>query len=177
MAQNHTIADILRELKKDYKSVLLSAVRQASNTASEDIYKFSMSVLERYYANYEPSIYNRTDSLWRATYLISDVTINGDMIVGTFGIGYDSDILESVAASSYYEASNKYGNVDGDWVIENYLLGIHPATNGSSNPDTVVYTPWQDSIAPDELLRKYIGKYQMKFVNNVNDYLISYIIR
>lgn len=175
MAQNRTITDILQELKKDYNRVLLKAVGQTTDTACEDVYKFSISVLERYYENYEPSTYNRTQSLGKATYPIADVKIQGNMIISTFGVGYDPDILESVAASSYYEASRKYGNVDDDWVIQNYLMGIHPATNGSSNPDTVVYIPWIDPVSPDKTLKKYLKWYRKKFQNNVTDYLLRYI--
>ena len=80
MAQNRTINDALQELKKDYKKVLLEAVKQATNTACEDVYRFSMSVLDRYYANYEPSIYNRTDSLWKATIPIGEVEDLGDAL-------------------------------------------------------------------------------------------------
>lgn len=177
MAKNRTVEDILQELRKDYKTVLLEAVNKAVDIACEDVYKFSMSVLDRYYENYIPSIYDRTNSLWRATLPIAEVHDYGDTIEGVFGVEYDADILESFAASSYYEASNKYGNVDGDWVIENYLLGIHPATNGSSDPDTVVYNPWQDARSPDQYLKKYLGWYKKQFENNVNDYLIAHIAK
>jgi hypothetical protein len=172
MAKNRTIDDILRELSKDYQSVLLKAVQRATDTAAEDIYKFSMSVLERYYENYEPTSYDRSDSLWRATIPISDVIKQGNKIVSTVGVKYDPSVLEGV-----YDGSQKYEHPDGSWVLENYLMGIHPATNGSRNPDTVVYTPWQDTISPDTYLKKYLALYQSKLDSNVNNYLISHIIK
>lgn len=177
MAQNRTITDILQELKKDYKKVLIKAVEQATSTACEDMYKFSMSVLERYYDNYIPSRYDRTDSLQMATIPIAEVKDYGDVIVGTFGVEYDADILESFAAPSYYDASNKYGNVDGDWVLKNYLMGIHPATNGGRTTDTAIYTPWQDVISPDKYLKKYLQIRRVKLANDVNEYLLKYIAR
>lgn len=172
MAKNRTIDDILRELKKDYQSVLLKAVQQATDTAAEDIYKFSMTVLERYYENYIPSSYDRTDNLWRAAYPIAGVKSLGDAIVCAFGVGYDPSVLEGV-----YDGSQKYGHPDGNWVLKNFLNGVHPATNGSRNPDTVVYAPWKDAISPDKFLQKYISKYEMKFNDNVNDYIISHMMR
>lgn len=177
MAQDRTINDILKELSKNYKAILLEAVHKATDIACEDIYKFSMSVLEQYYENYMPSRYDRTDSLHMATVPIAQVNDYGDIIESVVGVRYDPDILETYAASSYYEASRKYGNVDGAWVIENFLMGIHPATNGSSNPDTVVYIPWQDARSPDEYLKKYLGLYRRKFENNVNSYLISHFVK
>ena len=177
MAQNRTVIDTLQELKKDYKMALIKSVEQATNDACRDVYKFSMSVLEKYYENYIPSRYDRTDSLWRAAIPIAKVEDMGNMIIGTFGVEYDADILESFAASSYYEASKKYGNVDGDWVVENFLMGIHPATNGGRTTDTAIYTPWQDMISPDEYLKKYLQLRKTKLANDVNDYLLRYITR
>lgn len=177
MGRDRTITDILQKQEKNYKKVLLKAVEQATDTACDDVYKFSMSVLDRYYENYTPSIYDRTYSLQMATVPIAEVKDCGDTILSIFGVRYDADILESFAASTYYGASNKYEQVDGNWVIENYLMGIHPATNGSSNPDKAVYVPWEDPISPDEYLKKYLGIYKKKFANNVNNYLIAHITK
>ena len=172
MAQDRTINDILQELKQDYKKVLLEAVNQATNTACEDVYKFSMSVLDRYYENYEPSRYNRTENLWKATIPVGKVEDMGDMIVGIFGVEYDPSMLDGV-----YNGSQKYGHPNGSWVLENYLMGIHPTTNGGRTPETAVYLPWQDAISPDSYLKKYLKLRLNKLENDVNDYLLRYIVR
>lgn len=172
MAKSRTINEILNEVKKDYESILLKAVQKATDIASEDVYKFSMSILERYYENYEPTSYDRSDNLWRATTPIADVAIYGKQIVSTIGVEYNPSVLDGI-----YDGSQKYEHPDGSWVLENYLMGIHPATNGSRNPDTVLYTPWQDAISPDEYLKRYLKFYQSKLTNNVNSYLMSYIIK
>ena len=172
MAKSRTINEILNEVKKDYESILLQAVQKATDVASEDVYKFSMSVLERYYENYEPTRYDRSDNLWRATIPIASVAKQGNKIVSTVGVQYDPSVLDGV-----YDGSQKYEHPDGSWVLENYLMGIHPATNGSRNPDTVVYTPWQDTISPDTYLKKYLKLYQSKLNDNVNNYLMSYIMK
>jgi hypothetical protein len=172
MAQNRSITDILKELKNDHKTVLLKAVEQATNSACEDAYKFSMSVLDRYYENYNPSRYDRTDNLWRAAMPIAKVEDMGDVIVGTFGVEYDPSVLDGV-----YDGSQKYEHPDGGWVLENYLMGIHPATNGGRTSDTAIYTPWQDAISPDEYLKKYLQIHKVKLANDVNDYLLKYVAR
>lgn len=174
MAHNRTVTDILQELKKDYKRVLLKAVEQATNTACEDVYKFSMSVLERYYDNYMPSRYDRTDNLWRTATPIAEVKDNGDIIVGTFGVAYNPSVLDGV-----YYGSDKYGHPDSSWVLENFLMGIHPRTDGSRIPGGGNYEQekWIDPTSPDEYLKKYLGSYRTKFENNVNDYLIRYIAK
>ena len=174
MAQNRTVTDILQELKKDYKRVLIKAVGQATDTACEDVYKFSMSVLERYYDNYMPSRYDRTDNLWRTAIPIAEVEDKGDVIVGTFGVAYDPSVLDGV-----YNGSNQYGHPDGSWVLENFLMGIHPRTDGSRVPGGGNYEQekWIDPISPDEYLQKYLQIRKVKLANDVNDYLLKYITR
>lgn len=179
MAQkSKTINEILKELSKDYKSVLLKAVQKATDVACEDIYKFSMSCLERYYANYSPSSYERTDSLWHAIVPIADVVDNGDTIISTAGVEYNASLLDAyVAGGDLYDGSAKYGKADGQWVIENYLMGIHPTTNGSRVSEFTEYIPIQDSISTHELTDRYLRLYKNKFNNNVYDYLISHITK
>ena len=172
MAQNRTVTDILQELKKDYKNVLLTAIEKATNDACEDVYKFSMSVLDRYYENYMPSIYDRTESLWKATIPIGNVEDMGNVIVATFGVEYDPSVLDGI-----YDGSKKYVHPDGSWVLENFLMGIHPATNGGRTSETTIYIPWQDATSPDSYLKKYLNLRKVELVNDVNDYLLKYIAR
>lgn len=168
--QSGSVNEALKELSKNYKSVLVSAVQKATDEACEDIYKFSVSVIERYYSNYSPSIYERSGGLFDTLVPIADVSSGGDTVTSTIGIGFSSGPLGG------YRASSKYGTADGQWILTNFLMGIHPATNGSSNPDTVIYTPWQDGVSPDELIKRYLRLYQIKFNNNVNSYLGSYVM-
>jgi hypothetical protein len=131
-----------------------------------------MSVLERYYENYMPSSYDRTDNLWRTAMPIANVTMHGNSIIGTVGVEYDPSVLDGA-----YDGSKKYDSPDGSWVLENYLMGIHPATNGSRDPDTVIYAPWQDAITPNDLLDKYLKWYKNKLNDNIDKYLISYVMK
>lgn len=169
--QSGSVSEALKELSKNYKSVLLSAVQNATDIACEDIYKFSVSVVDRYYSNYEPSIYERAGGLYSTLSPIAKVTNGGDTVTSTVGIGFNSGPL------SGYKASSKYGTADGQWILTNYLMGIHPATNGSSNPDTVLYVPWQDGISPDTLTTKYLEWYSKKFQSDVNSRLGAFVIK
>jgi hypothetical protein len=131
-----------------------------------------MSVLERYYENYMPSRYERTDNLWRAAIPIAKVENMGDIITSTFGVEYDPSVLDGV-----YDGSQKYEHPDGSWVLENYLMGIHPATNGGRTTDTAIYIPWQDPISPDAYLKRYLQIRKVKLVDDVNDILLKYIAK
>lgn len=184
--QSKSIDEILQELSKNYKSVLLSAVQKATDIACEDIYNFSMSCIERYYENYIPSSYDRTDSLWRALVPIAEVKNSGNKIVSTVGVEYNPSVLEGVyqSGSEKYGAKKdkdghivEYGHPEGSWVLENYLMGIHPTTNGSRNPEDVVYMPVQDSISPHQYTDRYLRLYKNKLNNNVYSYLISHVAK
>ena len=71
-----TLNAAIDELMKNYESALKEAVEYASNEAVKDIYKESISCLERYYDSYDPTSYERTDSLWRA--IVPCLTIQQD---------------------------------------------------------------------------------------------------
>jgi hypothetical protein len=169
--QSGSVSEALKELEKKYKSVLLSAVQSATDKAVEDIYKFSVSLVDQYYANYQPSIYERTGGIYNTLVPIAEVANGGDTVVSTVGIGFNSGPLNG------YKASSKYGTADGEWILSNYLMGIHPATNGGTSPDTAVYIPWQDGFSPDALTKKYLQLYKNKFQSNVNSHLGSFIMR
>ena len=184
MAKARTINEILADLSKNYKSVLREAVEKATTTAVKDIYAFSTSCIDQYYANYPPSSYDRSDSLWRTIIPYSEVVDRGDSIVSIVGVEYNPSVLDD---APYYSGSEKYGaqrdengmivqygRPDSSWVLENYLLGIHPATNGSRDPATVEYIPTQDPRSTDELTKRYLRMYQHKLNDNVYSYLVRY---
>ena len=172
MAKEHTINEVLKELTHDATPILLKSVKNATDIATKDIYNFSMSVLERYYENYEPNRYDRTYNLWKTTVPISEVKKDGETVMSTVGVEYDSSRIDGI-----YDGSKKYEHPDGSWIIENFLMGVHPATNGGTTTETTIYMPWQDPISPDTYLKKYLQFYKSKLTNNVYEYIAKYIFK
>ena len=143
-----------------YNSNLRKAMEHASKQAEEDINWEAKSCLYRYYDNYEPNWYDRTDSLIQAFVPINELTIKNDEIVAKVGIMYDPEKLEGVY---YTEASQKdfFNPVDATWVLKNYLAGIHPRTNGYPIYGAgLVYDPFVDPESPDATMKEYIQKYK-----------------
>ena len=173
MAKAKTLDQAIDELMRDYESALKVAVEYASSKAVEDIYKYSMTCLEEYYDSYFPSRYERSDSLWHAILPYSEVFNNGKEIVSRVGVEYNPFVLEAyVNGNPAYEGSKAYGQVDAWYVLENYLEGIHPATNGSSNEDSVVYYENLDPESPTDKMERYLNDYaSTTFHNNI---LISF---
>ncbi len=154
-----TLNAAIDELMKNYEGALKEAVEYASNEAVKDIYTQSMSCLEAYYDSYEPTIYDRTDYLWHAILPYAEETkYTKDGIVSRVGVAYDPSQLDNV-----YYGSKKYCPVDGAWVLENYLAGIHPATNGGE-----FYYENIDPVSPTQTMNDYLNNYATTtFHNNI----------
>ena len=168
-----TLEQAINELMENYEIAIQKAVEYASDEAVKDIYKYSITCLEEYYENYNPSRYIRTDSLWHAILPYSESFNNGKEIVSRVGVEYNPFVLETyINGNPAYFGSNAYGQVDAWYILDNYLEGIHPATNGSSNPDTVVYYENIDVESPTDKMEKYLNNYaSTTFHNNI---LISF---
>lgn len=149
-----TLESAIDELMKNYESALKEAVEYASNEAVKDIYKESISCLERYYDSYDPTSYERTDSLWRAIVPCLTIQQDKDKITSSVGVEYDAARIDGV-----YYGSKKYSPADSSWILDNYLRGIHPATDGSSIPGEAFYYENVDTISPTEHMTAYLNNY------------------
>lgn len=149
-----TLESAIDELMKNYESALREAVEYASNEAAKDIYKESMSCLERYYDSYDPTSYERTDSLWRSIVPCLTIKQDKDKITSSVGVTYDASQLEGA-----YYGSKKYSPTDNAWILDNYLRGVHPATDGNSRPGEAFYYEIIDDISPTEHMTTYLNNY------------------
>lgn len=176
MAKNNDLSIAIKELKKNYKQVLKEAVQYATEEARKDVHTRALTCLEEYYASYDPSSYNRSDSLRHAFLPYMNIKSNSDYIISTVGVEYNADALEAYAGTSY-NASRKYGRADASWIINNYLDGIHPTTDGSSIAGEAVYTEIIDAISPTQKMDKYLDNYVNTFADNMYSYLAAYLMR
>lgn len=170
MAKSKTIDEAIDKLLDNYEDVIIKAARYATDETCKEIYQYSMSCLEEYYESYIPSSYERTDYLWHAILPYAEHPHKvGNNIVSTVGVEYDSTKLDGV-----YNGSQKYRPVDGDWVLDNYLKGIHPATNGSRDPNTVVYYEITDEVSPWDKMNTYLtNTVPERFKSNLYIYFIK----
>jgi hypothetical protein len=176
MAKNaNTAKDAANKMFKEYRNVLIDAVEHAAQKAQKDIHAKALSCLDEYYESYSPSSYDRTDSLRRAILPYLHMKQSNDNIITTIGVEYSPWILEMFTDDSY-SASKKYGQVDGDWVINNFLAGIHPRTDGSSLPGEAVYLPKQTPSATEKM-KTYLDNYLVIFEDNVNDYILKHYMK
>ena len=158
------LEEAIDSIFKRYNSNLKKAMEDAAKQAEEDISWEAKSCLYKYYDNYEPTWYDRTDSLIQAFVPFKKVQVIGDEVVAQAGIIYDPAKLNGVYNSN---ASEQYRPVDSEWILRNYLNGIHPRTNGYPIwSDELVYNPYIDDESPDDKMTTYIQKYKEIFDKN-----------
>lgn len=171
------------EILKDWRGAMEDAVTSATIRAQKDFLAEAMTCLEQYYNNYDPSSYIRRSEHDLSDAFVPYVSVDygKDRIVGSVGVEYDPDRL------SYVVGSNNYGNrtVDGgkdiipinEWVLRNYLRGIHPATDGSSVIGEAVYFEIIDEISPDTHMNEFIRNYAKEWDQNVLLELLSQVAK
>jgi hypothetical protein len=159
MAKSRTLDQAIDELMKNYTNALQQAVEYATSKASDDIYKYSMSCLNDYYENYDPLRYHRSYSLWHGVLPYSEIRNNGKEIISRVGVEYNPFVLAAyVEGNPAYSGSSHYDPVDTWYVLENYLEGIHPATDGSGNENAIYYENI-DPESPTDKMEKYLNNY------------------
>ena len=161
------LEEAINSIFSRYNSNLKKAMEDAAKQAEFDINFEARSCLERYYENYDPNWYDRTNSLIQAFVPYNKVTTDKDGVTASVGVMYDPSKLEGMY---YSEASEEpfFNPVDATWVLSNYLKGIHPRTNGYPlYGDELIYNPVIDSVSPDTRMKEYIQEYKDTFDQNV----------
>lgn len=163
------------ELFKDYKKAIKNAAKDAIGKAGTDIYIKSLSCLMRYYNEYKPSSYDRTYSLWQCfvpyTNLVKETK---DGFICAAGMEYDSALLENT-----YSGSEIYSPTDAEWIIDNYLQGIHPRTDGSREVGGGNYEneKYQSTFIPAYEMQLYLDNYRHTFDENFRTALSKQVLK
>lgn len=172
---NRTIDEAIDEVFKDYKKAFKVAAQEASETAKDDLYANAVSCLVRYYEDYDPTSYNRTYSLMDSFVpYVNPVHEMSDTLICSAGVEFDSDRI----AGTYY-GSEIYSPTDSDWIIANFLVGIHPRTDGSSIIGGGDYEnqKYYGSFVPAEEMQRYIDGYWRTFDLNFRRAVSKQILR
>lgn len=172
---NRTIDEAIDEIFKDYKKAFKVAAEEATEQAKKDLYENSVSCLVRYYEDYDPTSYNRTYSLMESFVpYVNPVSEQGDRLVCSAGVLFDPDRI----ANTYY-GSEIYSPADGEWIIANFLAGIHPRTNGSTIVGDGNYEneKYYGNFVPAEEMQKYINNYDYTFDRNFRRSVSKQILR
>lgn len=162
--KNKSIDSAIDILFKNYKNAVKKAAQEATDKAKDDLYSNAVSCLVQYYNEYSPTSYNRTYSLMESFVPYANpVRENGDELICSAGVMFDPDRI----ANAYY-GSEIYSPADSEWIIANFLAGIHPRTDGSPVVGGGNYEneKYYGSFVPAEEMQKYIDSYDYTFDRN-----------
>lgn len=179
----------IKEFKKNYEKIIEEAVMYATQKAEGNVYTKALSCLAEYYESYDPESYKRTYNLENSFMPYKHITKNDTHIISTVGVEYDSSVLDGVywSGSEKYGAQKneegritQYGHPDSNWILNNYLDGIHPSTNGhpkALGTTSVEYFEIIDLVSPSQKMQDYLEKYADTFRDDVYTYLATHLMK
>ena len=156
--------EAIEEVFKDYKKAIKNAAQEATEKAKEDLYTNAVSCLVKYYEDYDPTSYNRTYSLIDSFVPYANpIRESAEGFVCTAGVEFDSGRIAFT-----YSGSEIYSPTDSEWIIANFLNGIHPRTDGSTvvGGGNYEYEKYQGGFVPSEEMQKFIDRYYRTFDRN-----------
>lgn len=122
----------IEEVVKGYKKAAKVAARKATIHTAEAIYNQALSCLSAYYESYIPSSYDRTYTLEWCFVKDQLIGMKGNNIVCRMGVTYDPSRLDGFYWKKRGPNYQSYPEPDSQWVIDNYLNGLHPSTSGGA---------------------------------------------
>lgn len=124
--------DAIEEVVREYKKSARIAAQKATENTANFIYDKALSCLSEYYASYNPSSYDRTYTLGWSFVKTQIVAPLGKRIVCRMGVNYDPSRLDGFYWKKRGPNYESYLEPDSQWIIDNYLRGVHPATSGGA---------------------------------------------
>jgi hypothetical protein len=175
MAKAKTLDKAVDELFKDYKKAIKVAAQEATEKAKDDLYVNAISCLVKYYDDYDPTSYNRTYSLIDSFVPYANpVRESADGFVCVAGVEFNPDRIAFT-----YSGSEIYTPTDAEWIISNFLSGIHPKTDGSTILGGGNYEneKYQGDFVPSFEMQKFIDSYNRKFDENFRFALSKQVLK
>lgn len=169
------IEKVLNGILENYKAVALEAVKDAAHKGQEDIMKEAKNYLDEYYKNYRPKVYKRKYALKRAILPYWSDKSGSKGISISIGVQYNAGALKGAykSNSKFHQSgdvwksvpwkvrndpkmfSSDFGVPDPNWILENYMQGIHPwgQTDGQDTEEKM--NKFFDEELPNRL-EKYV---------------------
>lgn len=192
MANKKAIKDALDDMLKDVDAVVAQVAKEASYKAKTDFEEKAKSVVDEYYAQYNPIRYKREHNLYNTYHAYGRP--NGTVI--NSGVWFQDDALFGVYSSNsrYHRSGNQwesidwinggpekgkqYGVVDGNWVFDNFMKGIHPAWIGNKSKGYEDYSYHYADCSPTKLMDDFTDDYWDTILQPwVNDRFVELLIK
>lgn len=159
-----------------YNESIRIAVEEAVDRAKTDVELKAYSCLIEYYNDYpDPTQYTRTYSLKDCLVPYAKVAQKKKNVWSCdIGIVYDATRLEGT-----YSGSQQYTPTDPTWIIDNYLAGIHPRTDGSFEVGGGDYENqrYVGNFSPSVEMQRFLDSYWFVLNTRIRQSLIKQTLK
>lgn len=158
---------VYKAVQRNAKVAAVSAAKKTAQQIAKDMNKEALNGLAYYYANYDPDVYERTYNLKNAIKPYYSDKSNDKTVSIEIGIVYDAAYLDSYVSNSWRHQSgdswvsrnsNNFdwdsgnnGTPDPEWILDNFLNGIHPRTTKN-----YIYAPVKDPKSQIQIMNEFI---------------------
>lgn len=155
-------------VKQNARRSAVTATKNVTKKIKDDMYKQALRNLEIYYSNYDPDVYDRTYNLQNAIRSHYQDSSTKEKISIEVGIVYDANNLNTYSSNSWYHQngdtwvsrndesfdwnSQANGTPSPEWILDNFLHGIHPRTTTGYS-----YAPITDPKSQIQLMEEFIN--------------------
>lgn len=160
------IESALDDFKNDLRSIVVEASKNAAKKIQKDLIVKARENIQKYYGQYDPDVYERTYDLRNTVIHRGFINDNSTSDTINLEIGFYYD---SMGPHTVRGGSSKYnGNADPEWILDNFVEGIHPRTSKN-----YIYNPYQ-AESQNEMMDKFVDK---TMENKINKYMQSELVR
>lgn len=180
---------IYQSILSGAKEAAISAAKETAKKVAKDMHNEALRGLKKYYDSYNPDMYERTYYLKNAIIPTYKDTSTDKVISIEIGIRYDENKLidHYYSNSQYHKSGDKWisrndpefnwdrnsegkpigdnGIPDPEWILNNFLHGIHPRMASG-----FVYAPVHSQVSQIEIMNNFIDN---KAENLMEKYLES----
>lgn len=165
--KSNDFGEIYSNVMKNAKRAAISAAKTSAKKVAKDMEKKALDNLQIYYDNYDPDVYERTYNLKNAIRPYYRDSSNDKTVSIEIGIIYDASYLSAYTSNSWFHQGGGEwisrndagfdwqgqgnGMPDPEWILDNFLHGIHPRTTKG-----YAYAPVQDSKSQIQMMNEFI---------------------
>ena len=182
MAEAKSLGDAIQKLIDNVETVAEIAGNISSKQAEKDFNDAAKAAVDKYYEyqNGAYTKYGRQHNLYDIYKVNSNLTKRGKTFTITTDIKMDSSPLDGAhhSNSSKHQGGGSWssgGQVEGDYVFENFLKGAHPWTYFKDGE--YVYGENIDKEIPDKFLKDFIKNYGSRYFEDNFQKIIAQLLK
>lgn len=185
---NTQLTEVIQKMIDNINRTSSIAGLLIKDQVKKDFDKAAKDSVDMYYEykNGQYTRYGRQYNLYNIYKVKTGIKMTDGNIIISPTIEMDSSALVGVyhSNSSRHRGGgswNSGGDVDADYVFENFIYGRHPSTNGWSpkwgDGYQLEYELIKDSISPNKYLLHYLESYNQKYFSNHVENIMQQMVK